>query len=398
MARGPSGSYALPAGNPVVAGTPIQSDWANTTLSDIAAELTNSLDRSGRGAMTSPLKLPNGQATAPALTFSGDQNTGVYAPAADEVALVAGGTANFKVTASTVEVIPTSITIGGVVFTPGQWAKLNGASFTGGVSVAGILAVSGNTTVGGTLGVTGTATLASLGVTGLTTLASLSVTGALSVAGASTLSSLSVAGASTLSSLSVAGASTFSSPVVAAKGSVSSPGIAFSGDSNTGIHSSGADILDLVTAGAAQWRVDASGRLLCPARKQPCFRATTSAAITAVGDFTTFSAEVDDASNFDATTGVFTTPVAGWYEFAASFYAALNGVGEGDTIFSIKTGPTTHSFASVMHRDSSTGRYATAGTGPIYLAAGATVQTICTYAAGTYSSISCLQFSGRLVG
>lgn len=190
---------------------------------------------------------------------------------------------------------------------------------------------------------------------------------------------------------------TLTGVLAATKGTAGAPGIAFSGDTNTGIHSSGADILDLVTAGVAQWRVDASGRLLCPARSQPRFRATTSAALTAAGDFTTYSAETDDGSNFNPTTGVFTTPVAGWYEFAASFYAAVS-TGAGDTIFSIKTGPTTHAFASVMHRDASTGRYATAGTGPIYLAAGATVQTICTYAAGTYSSISCLYFSGRLLG
>lgn len=43
--------------------------------------------------------LPLGSAAAPSLNFSGDSNTGLYSPGADQVALVAGGTA--RVTATT---------------------------------------------------------------------------------------------------------------------------------------------------------------------------------------------------------------------------------------------------------------------------------------------------------
>jgi hypothetical protein len=48
MARNGSGTYSLPAGNPVVTGTTISSTWANTTLSDIATALTASVANDGQ--------------------------------------------------------------------------------------------------------------------------------------------------------------------------------------------------------------------------------------------------------------------------------------------------------------------------------------------------------------
>ena len=48
MARNGSGTYVLPAGNPVVTGTTISSTWANTTLTDIANALTASLTNDGQ--------------------------------------------------------------------------------------------------------------------------------------------------------------------------------------------------------------------------------------------------------------------------------------------------------------------------------------------------------------
>lgn len=57
MARNGLGTYTLPSGNPVVTGTPIASAWANTTLSDIAAELTNSLPRDGQASPTANIPM-----------------------------------------------------------------------------------------------------------------------------------------------------------------------------------------------------------------------------------------------------------------------------------------------------------------------------------------------------
>lgn len=90
-ARNSSGTYSLPSGNPVVTGTSITSTWANNTLTDIKNELTNSLDRNGRGAMLAPLQLPNGTLAAPSLTFSSDTDTGLYRVGSAQMSLVVDG-------------------------------------------------------------------------------------------------------------------------------------------------------------------------------------------------------------------------------------------------------------------------------------------------------------------
>jgi hypothetical protein len=58
MARNGSGTYTLPAGNPVVTGTTISSTWANNTLNDLGNAMTASLAYDGQ---TTPVaNLPMG--------------------------------------------------------------------------------------------------------------------------------------------------------------------------------------------------------------------------------------------------------------------------------------------------------------------------------------------------
>lgn len=57
MSRNGSGTYNLPAGNPVVTGTTISSTWANNTLSDIATALTGSVAADGQTPMTGALDM-----------------------------------------------------------------------------------------------------------------------------------------------------------------------------------------------------------------------------------------------------------------------------------------------------------------------------------------------------
>ena len=57
MSRNGSGTYSLPAGNPVVTGTTISSVWANSTLSDMANALTQSVATDGQSPMTGALNM-----------------------------------------------------------------------------------------------------------------------------------------------------------------------------------------------------------------------------------------------------------------------------------------------------------------------------------------------------
>ena len=92
MPRAADGTMTLPAGNPVVAGTTASATVHNNTLEDIRAELQDSLSRSGKGGMTATFKIADGEAAAPGIAFTGDTNTGLYRIGADNVGLSVGGT------------------------------------------------------------------------------------------------------------------------------------------------------------------------------------------------------------------------------------------------------------------------------------------------------------------
>ena len=57
MSRNGSGTYTLPAGNPVVTGTVISTTWANNTMNDLASAMTDSVAADGQTPMTGPLNL-----------------------------------------------------------------------------------------------------------------------------------------------------------------------------------------------------------------------------------------------------------------------------------------------------------------------------------------------------
>jgi hypothetical protein len=91
MARNASGTYSLPAGNPVTTGTTINSTVQNNTTADLATELTDSLCRSGKGSMLAPLPLAAGTVSLPGLTFDSDTDTGLYRIGANNPGMAVGG-------------------------------------------------------------------------------------------------------------------------------------------------------------------------------------------------------------------------------------------------------------------------------------------------------------------
>lgn len=109
MPRNSSGTYSLPAGNPVVANTLIETAWANPTMSDIASAVTDSLDRYGRGAMLAPLKLTDGTVAAPALSFSSESTSGLYRASSNTLAIAIAGVLALSINATTMTVAKAAV-------------------------------------------------------------------------------------------------------------------------------------------------------------------------------------------------------------------------------------------------------------------------------------------------
>ena len=128
MSRNGSGTYTLPAGNPVVTGTTISTTWANNTLNDIAATLTDSVAADGQTPMTGDLDLNSNKiVNLAAGTIAGDAVEYSQLVAVTSVVTITGGTIN-------------GATIGATTPASGRFTTLEST---------------GNTTVGGTLTVTG---------------------------------------------------------------------------------------------------------------------------------------------------------------------------------------------------------------------------------------------------
>lgn len=113
MSRNASGSYSLPVPEtPFLTRTVINSTDMNNVMSDIGTELTDSLSRSGKGAMTAPLQLPDGSSAAPSLTFNSDTDTGLYRVGANTLGFAAGGAVKAELSTSQL------LTVDGALATP----------------------------------------------------------------------------------------------------------------------------------------------------------------------------------------------------------------------------------------------------------------------------------------
>lgn len=138
-----SGSYSAPSNswNPAVANTAITSDDWNTLLADMSLALTTTLTKDGQSTTSARIGFAVGtsatgsSASAVAYSATGDTNTGVYFPAADEIGIAAGGIPIMTATATTVT-FPVAVTFSG------------SPSIAGNLTVTGNLTVNGNTTIG----------------------------------------------------------------------------------------------------------------------------------------------------------------------------------------------------------------------------------------------------------
>lgn len=108
MARNASGTHSLPSGNPVVSGTTIDASWANTTMADFSTEITDSLSRSGKGAMLAPMEAVAGSISAPGVAFDAETALGFYRPSSNTLAFVQGAARKFSYDSTGVYVNPTS--------------------------------------------------------------------------------------------------------------------------------------------------------------------------------------------------------------------------------------------------------------------------------------------------
>lgn len=213
MSRDASGNYSLPAGNPVVTGTPITIAWANGTLNDIATVLTASLDRSGNGAMLASLKGFDGVLANPGYTFGSESGLGLYRVSAGVLGFAVGGA---------------------------QVMRYNSAGVT----------ITGTTTQSGV----------SLGPAGAVGAPSYSFS-----ADATTgmyrpaASSIGFAGAGALMLTLVAATALFATTQISnVVGSAAAPSYSFTGDLNTGMSAAVADTLVLSTAGTARLTLSAA--------------------------------------------------------------------------------------------------------------------------------------------
>jgi hypothetical protein len=176
MPRNASGTYSLPAGNPVVSGSVISSTWANPTLADVANELTNSLSRNGQGGMLVPFEFTNGTFGAPGITWASETSTGFYRPATSDMRATVAGIPRMRWTNVGVDVwdpvaaggswVPL-VNAGGVNFIPSTGGTMLNLNITNSGVIGNDLSIGDDLTVVGDLTVGGATSLQALTATSI---------------------------------------------------------------------------------------------------------------------------------------------------------------------------------------------------------------------------------------
>lgn len=143
MGRNTGGVYTLP-GAAFVSGTVISSSAMNAQLADIAAALTDSLSRSGDGDMTAELRVPDGSAALPTLSWTSDPGTGFYLAATSSFRAV--------ILAATVqEWTSTAVRIQKPLTVTAAATMSSTLAVTGTTTLTGVLTANGGTTASTTV-------------------------------------------------------------------------------------------------------------------------------------------------------------------------------------------------------------------------------------------------------
>lgn len=137
-----SGTYSLPAGNPVVTGTTISSTTTNNTNSDIATALSNCITRDGQSTPSANLPMNSKKLTGLAAgTTAGDSVRYEQIQYLDGVS--SAGTSGYVLTSNGAGTAPSfqSLTVTG--FLP-----LSGGTMTGAITFAAAQTVDGTNKIG----------------------------------------------------------------------------------------------------------------------------------------------------------------------------------------------------------------------------------------------------------
>jgi len=305
LTNGGSSQFLIDAGGTVNVGIPtVATQNALSVFGASSAAAVRIAAAVGQNSVSSDL----GSAIAPAYSFIGDPNTGIYSPAGDQISLSTGGTARLSATTSDItSTLPITILTGfGTVYQAGTGVNtvtlsgpaaaigtsyslrlptaqgtagqtlvlLNGTGdLTWSTNAVGDISQGGNSF--GTTMTIGTndaqslvletsntprVTITSAGAVsiaapttgvGLTVNGNAGSTGMLVNAGLGQVG-VSILGSATAGALRVS-AALGQNAVFTSLGTVGAPAYSFIGDSNTGVYSPGADQIALVTNGIAQF-------------------------------------------------------------------------------------------------------------------------------------------------
>lgn len=122
-----SGNYSLPPGYLAVTGQTIQASQHNPPLEDLGTSMTQRVMTTGATPMTGPLKLPNGSAAAPSMTFASATNVGFYRTAGG-IGVSVNGALVFELTSVSSGVPVGAIMDWGVGSAPTGWLLCQGQS------------------------------------------------------------------------------------------------------------------------------------------------------------------------------------------------------------------------------------------------------------------------------